>query len=371
MAVNKTILLLCSEFPPQPGGIGNHAWNLAKVLHKAGRKVIVLSNARGNAATEEKAFDAAQPFQVCRIPRYRWSLFTYLGRLWAFFKHMIPNPQCQVIASGKFSLWTAALGTYAFPAHHYLGVLHGTEINPAGSIAKWLTHKSLGRFNQLVAVSAFTRNLALTSCPDLAILVLHNGFDPQKFAANAKTAAFPKTGYPTLLSIGQLSRRKGQHNVIHALPMLKTVFPKIQYHIVGIPTTRTQLEKLAKTLGVTDSIIFHNSLDDAAISSLLQQCDILMQLSENTPDGDVEGFGIAILEANAAGLPVIGSLGCGIEDAVRDGFSGRLVSPHQPAEIRSAIEELMAHYPEYAANAREWAKQFSWEIRGQAYLEIL
>lgn len=366
MALKKSILLLSSEFPPQPGGIGEHAYNLARVLYGAGFQVTVLTNSRGQEVRLEEVFDAGLPFQVRRVSRYRFPLITYLKRVHAFFNWLLKNPRCIVFASGKFSLWTGALAHSFFSKNIYLGVVHGTEINPAGSLAKWLTNKSLARFKKLVAVSKFTQNLLLQRCPNARVLVINNGFDPQKFKP---VSTYPTT--PTLLSIGNVSRRKGQHNVVQALPFLLREFPEIQYHVVGIPSERERVEQLAKNLGVQSKVKFHGVLDNQAVSEIFERTSVFIQLSENTKSGDVEGFGIAILEANAVGLPAIGSKGCGIEDAIRDGFSGRLVEAHNPMEIAIALKEILENYPTYSANARSWAAEFTWEKRGQAYIDLV
>jgi phosphatidylinositol alpha-1,6-mannosyltransferase len=366
LAVKKNILLLSSEFPPQPGGIGEHAYNLARIFHHAGFQVTVLTNSRGEYIGVEERFDAGLPFQVRRVFRHRFALVTYVKRVLDFFNLLLKNPRCIVLASGKFSLWMGALGRSFFSKNIYLGVVHGTEINSVGPLAKWLTLKSLAKFKKLVAVSKFTQNLLLKACPNAQVVVINNGFDPKKFGTSS-----PRSLTPTLLSIGNVSRRKGQHNVVQALPLLQLKFPQIHYHIAGIPTERERVERLSEQLKVSTRVTFHDVLDNQAVSELLQDSNILMQLSENTTDGDVEGFGIAILEANAVGLPAIGSKGCGIEDAIRDGFSGRLVEAHNPQEILEAVQEIFENYQMYAANARVWAAEFTWEKRGQAYIDLV
>jgi phosphatidylinositol alpha-1,6-mannosyltransferase len=106
-------------------------------------------------------------------------------------------------------------------------------------------------------------------------------------------------------------------------------------------------------------------------NKLIRQSAIFMMLSEHTSKGDVEGFGIAILEANALGLPAIGSENCGIEDAIKDGYSGKLVNQHQPQEIEQAIEEIVNNYGSYSSQAKLHAKQFDWSKIGAKYIEVL
>jgi glycosyltransferase involved in cell wall biosynthesis len=94
-------------------------------------------------------------------------------------------------------------------------------------------------------------------------------------------------------------------------------------------------------------------------------------LSAHLKNGDVEGFGIAVLEANALGLPAIGSSDSGIADAIRDGYSGALVLPDDIASISSALETIMWDYERYSSNAVSWSKGFEWEVVIQNYLKLI
>jgi len=84
---SKKILLITSEFPPQPGGIGNHAYHLAKSFQENGLQVQVISDQRSGEGSEEQKFDKQQDFEIIRIERknpiifqtikrYRYSLLT-------------------------------------------------------------------------------------------------------------------------------------------------------------------------------------------------------------------------------------------------------------------------------------------------------
>ena len=91
-------------------------------------------------------------------------------------------------------------------------------------------------------------------------------------------------------------------------------------------------------------------------------------LSENLDNGDIEGYGIAILEANYLGLPAIGSKGCGIEDAICKGYSGELISNHNPQELIRALDRIMSDYERYSECAIKWAKKHSWNIISDYYI---
>lgn len=95
--MNK-IVIITSEFPPLPGGIGNHAYMLAKYLQKENYEVSVLSDYRN--VSKDNDFDKKQNFKIFRIKR---NLITYVDRFFKAFLLMKKNEV--IIASGKFSLW--------------------------------------------------------------------------------------------------------------------------------------------------------------------------------------------------------------------------------------------------------------------------
>ena len=153
--------------------------------------------------------------------------------------------------------------------------------------------------------------------------------------------------------------------------MLKSEYPFIEYHIVGLPHDEGKIKKLAIQHNVEQNIFIHGKLDDGDMIKLLQSCDIFILLSENQDDGDVEGFGIAILEANYLGLPAIGSLGCGIEDAIEDTINGKLINPRNQNELLSAINEIIHSYKKYSKNAIKKVQYSTWSHVAKKYLRLL
>ena len=156
-----------------------------------------------------------------------------------------------------------------------------------------------------------------------------------------------------------------------ALPLLIDKYPDLEYHIVGIPTEKEYISNLSKDLGVFNHIIFHGKVSEKIKWKLLDSSSIFIMLSENTSYGDVEGFGIAILEANSLGIPSIGSKGCGIEDAINGGKSGILIDAHHPESVFYAVNKINKDYPEFSENAIRWSEKFRWNKIIKQYLEVI
>ena len=172
--------------------------------------------------------------------------------------------------------------------------------------------------------------------------------------------SFEWKGNPKLLTVGNVTPRKGQHRVVAALPEILKAFPEAHYHVVGLPTESKQLTIQAKELGVSHAITIHGRI--AAREDLFRafvSADIFIMLSENQANGDLEGFGIAILEANSFGLPAIGATGCGIDDAIST-KSGKLVDGNSNFEIVMAMQSVLAERELFSSGAREWAQKHNW-----------
>ena len=363
------LIIICSEFPPQPGGIGHQALNLANILHQAGKKPEILTNSREKKGASEPSFDQTLPYPVHRIRPHTFLFRSYWLRFVRLFQLLQRLPEASLIASGQFSLWMGAIAKIRHPNTFTLAVLHGSEFS-GNALRKWLTIRSLRKFNALVAVSHFTRNTVLLHHPNANIQVILNGVDVDKFKP-INSVPPPRHHQPALLTLGNISRRKGQHQVIGALPTLLNRYPKVHYCMIGLPTQQAYIEKLVAQKGLQSHISILGTLPDTKVASILQQTDVFIMLSENTPDGDKEGFGMAIVEANAQGIPAIGARGCGIEDAICNGISGRLVDGTNATEILGPLSDIVENYAHFSEGARRWSEQFSWKDKGAEYLTLL
>jgi phosphatidylinositol alpha-1,6-mannosyltransferase len=94
-------------------------------------------------------------------------------------------------------------------------------------------------------------------------------------------------------------------------------------------------------------------------------------LSNESQTGDVEGFGIAILEANAMGIPAIGSLGCGIEDAIDTSNTGFLIDTDDARSFQESIIQILNDRSRFKNNSKEWAQQHDWDRLIERYLVLL
>ncbi|MFD1014596.1 glycosyltransferase family 4 protein [Winogradskyella rapida] len=362
---NKRLLIVTSEFPPQPGGIGNHAYHLALYLSKHGYAVSVIADQRDVANAEEVAFDADLDFEVQRItiskPRFLMYGKRIITTLGAF------KQADYVIATGKFSLWNVGFCSLFFKRFK-LAVIHGSEVNFKSAVLRKSIDRALKRFDKIVAVSTYTAGFVKHL--NKPVVVIPNGITLESWPMPAPKSR-SLSGNPVLTTVGRVSTRKGQLGVIKLLPELVKAYPELMYHCIGIPTEAAAFLETATALGVREHVCFHGAVSDAELKQLLGGTDVFVMLSTESQTGDVEGFGIAILEANAMGIPAIGSVGCGIADAVSIGASGYLVPSTDAAAFKSYLDALLSDQESYRAQARAWAAAHDWDVVIKHYIRYL
>jgi phosphatidylinositol alpha-1,6-mannosyltransferase len=361
------VLIISSEFPPNVGGIGNHAYNLAKSLAAEGFEVTVVADIIDVTNKELEIFAAEQSFKIHWLQRKSIVVQTYFARLTKALSLCVSADK--IICSGKFSLWTAILIRVKYPRKELTAVVHGTELDLQSKAPKKLTSYALSKFDKIISVSQYTqRFLPKSLLPHINRFIIHNGINGSEFCITASSSL---DGEPALITVGNVTDRKGQENVINALPQILEKHASAVYHIVGKPTNKEKIEKRAKAVTVEKSIRFYGALSRQELLQKLKGAKIKLMLSNHTAEGDFEGFGIAVLEANAFGIPAIGSRDSGIADAIEHGKTGLLVDQYNAKEVAEAVTTILNDYPRFSANAKEWAVQHDLNIIVKKYIEVL
>ena len=143
------------------------------------------------------------------------------------------------------------------------------------------------------------------------------GIDPDKF----RPGTIPFEVRPArVLFIGRLVEKKGCEYLLRAMRLVKARVPEAQVHIIGDGPLRSNLEQLSGQLGV--GARFVGALPPAHVKAELDNARVLCLPSVRAANGDAEGFGIVLLEAQAAGLPVVSSAFGGAKEGILEGKSG-------------------------------------------------
>jgi len=192
--------------------------------------------------------------------------------------------------------------------------------------------------------------------------VVHLGADLPEHPVAPRSASAPLT----IVTVAHLVARKRHADVLRALWLLRDEHPALRYLIVGDGPERGALQQLAATLGLRDRVTFAGQLEhDAALERLRAEGDVYAMPST------AEALGVAYLEAMAAGIPAIGSIGePGPTDIARAGGGLSLVPPGDVEALAARIGDLVRD-PAYRLAAGTEARatvagHFTWAACGRA-----
>jgi glycosyltransferase involved in cell wall biosynthesis len=176
-----------------------------------------------------------------------------------------------------------------------------------------------------------------------------------------------RSGPPTLVTVAHLVARKRHADVLRALAVLGPRHPTMRYLVIGDGPERPALEALAGRLGISDRVDFRGQLDPATALEQSRRATLFVMPSTE------EAFGIAYVEAMAAGVPAIGCRGePGPEEIAAAGGGFVLVPPGDIERLSQRIDELVSdpqRLREAARRARATvAANFTWQICGEQTL---
>jgi len=178
--------------------------------------------------------------------------------------------------------------------------------------------------------------------------VVPNGLDVQQFR-DAEPAAL--SGAPRLLFVGRLEPRKGFRFAVRAFGQVAQEFPRAILVVAGDGPERRAVQELPSD--VADRVLMLGGVSQRDLPHYHAAVDVFL-----APNTGGESFGIVLLEAMAAGLPVVASDIPGYREVVRHEVEGLLVPPRDPAALAAAIRQLLTN--------RELARRLGEAGRGRA-----
>ncbi|HEX5224836.1 MAG TPA: glycosyltransferase [Solirubrobacteraceae bacterium] len=268
---------------------------------------------------------------------------------------------------GGDAVLRARLGVPLVVSVHGGDVLFTARRSAAGAAA---VRRVFSAARLVLANSHGTAELALADGAH-AMRVVHLGADLAP-AGWARSSVRPPN--PTIVTTGHLVARKRHADVLRALAVLGARHPTLRYTIIGAGPERVPLEGLAVRLGIADRVDFVGQLSHEAALERMRRCTLFVMPSTD------EAFGVAYIEAMAAGLPAIGCRGePGPEEIAAAGDGFVLVPPGDIERLSQRIDELLSdphRLREAGQRARESvSRSFTWERCGEqtvaAYAEAV
>lgn len=173
--------------------------------------------------------------------------------------------------------------------------------------------------------------------PASKVHLCRHGVDIERFSAGASGRRPGR-----IVSVGRLVPKKGFDVLIGACGELRRRGLRFELRIVGGGELRQSLLALAESEGISDSVQLTGSLSQADIVEELAAAELFALSPAVMPDGDRDGIPNVLLEAMAAGVPVIASSVSGIPEVLSDQVNARLVAPARPDLLADALTELLS-----------------------------
>ncbi len=221
---------------------------------------------------------------------------------------------------------------------------HGYDINRYPLSAGKDCYKDLFSVGELfTANTEYTRQRIIEhDCDPSRIHIVHESLRCDKFRFDIKNPPSPGN-LIKILTVGRLVEKKGYEYSLQAIAKVLSKGHPVEYWAVGDGPLREELEELIRELNIASHIKLLGALTESEVLKLYQKADLFMLPSVTASDGDKEGQGLVLQEAQMAGLPVISTLHNGIPDGVLDNRSGFLVPERDINALAEKIEYLIQH----------------------------
>lgn len=358
------ILFISHAYPPTVGGVENQNYELSVWLGKIA-DVKIIANGRGRK-------------------------FLPIFAPYALFYALINLRNYDVVLLGNGNLSILAWFIKLFSNKPVICVIHGLDINyNSKSLGVWyekiliFLHQKfwvgifLKKIDKLIAVGNETVRVAKEKgIAEEKLVFIPNGVDIEKFKNTFHKSDLEKLfgenlqNKKVLMTSGRLAKRKG------VAWFVRNVMPKLADNILYViagdgpdkenilsAIRETKLESRVKPIGY---------MGDSTRDMLFYTCDIFVQPNIKIA-GDMEGFGLSVIEAAYCGIPVIAANLEGLKDAIKDNQDGFLIETEDADGYVAKINELLAD-ENYRKNFGQKARQFvidnySWERISKIYLE--
>lgn len=358
------VLFISRAYPPTVGGIENQNYDLSVWLGKIA-DVRTIANTRGR-----KFLPLFAPYALLR------ALFT----LHSYDAVLLGDGNLAILA------WFIKL----FSKKPVVCVIHGLDINyDSASLGVWYEkflitlHKNLWvkvflkKIDRFVAVGNETVRVAKEK--DIApekVVFIPNGIDINKYKSDGTRKDLEKllgedlTEKFTIMTSGRLAKRKGAawfvRNVMPRLP------ENVLYIVAGDGADRENIAEAIAEKNLSARVKTLGYMGNDIRDMLFHTCDLFVQPNIKIP-GDMEGFGISVIEAAFCSIPVLASDLEGLKDAIKDGEDGFLLESENADAWVKKINELLAdekYRKEFGQKARQFViDNYSWEKISKRYLE--
>lgn len=369
----KKLLVICHGFPPYYGGAEHVAYHLAAAAVRTRRyQVTVLTSDIGGRLKISEELDG---IHILRVPtrKRKWShhtAFELLSFLRAanryISKLLLTNHPDHVLAHFSLPAGAVAKNIQVKWNYPYSVVLHGSDVpgyqnRRFGLLYPFTRHWTRSvwrRAEHVIAVSRSLKQMAQDNWPGGVIDLIPNGVDVARFQRLERPARATSGDWKNVVVIAQLIERKGIQHLLKALSTMRVAdLGRLRVSIYGIGPFASRLHSLVAEMKLDPWVTFHGLAPYEDVPRILANADlfVLPTMQEAMP--------LTLLEAMAAGCPIVSTLTGGIPDIAENEKEALLVPPADHAKLKDAILSLL-NDPERAQSlghaARTRARAYDW-----------
>ena len=347
--------LLTDEFPPIMTGISRL---MGEIAHRYPKGDLLVSTGQHRDASEtDGGFTGTT---IDRLPISTKSLHGFAGLMF-WSRRVVGLARTH---KPRFA-WADSIRPAGYPAkwaHERVGTEYGVLVH-GGDLLKELhaihhtpfTRKSgkalLRSAAAVVANSQWTREQAQKVLRELGldpqaerVKVVPLGTDPVLFRpgvdAREVRERYHLNGGHWALTVARLESYKGIDTALRAVARVRKEGIDLHYAVVGAGK-RAAFRKLADDLKIADVVRFVGAVPDADLPALYNAAEVYIGVSRQAEGARIEGFGVALAEAAACGLPVIAGQSGGLAEAVQDGETGLVVDPDSADAVVQALGRVL------------------------------
>jgi len=259
----------------------------------------------------------------CQLPLFMWRLFECGFR---------EGRKCDVMHANWVLSGFVGVLLKALLRKPLILTVHGSDLNflPKSGLVRKLAKLAFTSCDKIIAVSHGLENALLElGVHRKKIVFIPNGVDIESFTPSNQ----PVSGR-NVLWIGRMTQEKGLKYLIEAMVEIVKKMPDVRLILVGSGPLEKDMRDLTVRLGLGNHISFEGEQPHREVPNYLRRTRLLVFPSLS------EGLPLAMLEALACGIPVVGSRVGGIAEVVTDGEIGILVQPGEPKELSEAVIKL-------------------------------
>lgn len=347
------VLLVCPYDWEAPGGVQVHVRQLAAELRERGHRVIVLAPG-SRTSSDDGVRIVGRPVRVpyggtvAPISFSPGSWKRIRSAMRAFDADLIHVHEPLTPSTSMLAVLAASAPVVA-TFHAYLERSRLMEL--AGPVLRQVSRRIDAAIAVSDAAASFVRRVA-----HVPLEIVPNGVDVRAFARPGP----PVEGLPVgrkILWVNRLDPQKGFEIMLRAFEMLPSELEDVRLLVAGDGRDRVVVRSLPPR--VRSRILRLGTVPHEALPRYYAAADVFV-----SPATGQESFGVVLVEAMAAGVPVVASDIAGYREVVRDGVDGLLVPPNDPNDLAAAIRRVLSE-PDLAAtlkaSGRSRAQAFSWQ----------